>query len=413
MLEVWLADVPAAREPRSGRARTAAVPARLDAPEPRSPTRSSRRSANEADEPRRARREPGRRRRVLAGALGRSSTPARRTTRRDVGARAGGRARLDRASSRRAPAAAPPSAAARSSAASSAGVDALAAAPDVVVKLDADISLRARPLRAAARRVRRRPAARDRERQRACELEDGEWRPRFNTGASVWGAARAYRRGVPRRRAARSRRSMGWDGIDELKAHAARLDDAHAARTCRSATTAAEGERDGSPLDARGPRAAARRTTWATAPGTSSLRALHHARAEPAALGDDLGLRGAPLVPRRPVCADAEVRAELRQRAERCATLRARRREAVGATADERAQSRRRPARLHRRRAPAAARGRCATRGRGYEHAWVVGEPRRAATSSRCSPASGSTTRTRRRPGASRTSSATCCSRGG
>jgi hypothetical protein len=62
-----------------------------------------------------------------------------------------------------------------------------------------------------------------------------------------------------------------------------------------------------------------------------AVRSLHHARREPAALAMVWGYWSAKLG-RRDVCADAEVRAELR-RSQSLRTLAAHRRRAIGATA--------------------------------------------------------------------------------
>jgi glycosyltransferase involved in cell wall biosynthesis len=208
------------------------------------------------------------------------------------------------------------------------GVAALPGTPDVIVKVDADVSFDPdhfeRLLAAFAADATLGIASGN-----AVELEDGEWRPRFNTGASVWGAARAYRAAcleavLP------LERSMGWDGIDELKAH------------LRGWTTRTlvdlpfrhhrgEGERDGAgrwrPWRARG-RAA---HYMGYRPGFLAVRALHHARHEPAALAMLWGY-GAAALRGGEVCSDAEVRAELR-RSQSVRTLAARRRRAIGATA--------------------------------------------------------------------------------
>jgi len=96
------------------------------------------------------------------------------------------------------------------------GVAELEELPDVVVKLDADVSFEsdyfeqllvefdADPRLGIASGL-------------CYELEDGEWRPRHSTKGHVRGAARAYRRDcladvspLPE--------GMGWDGVDELKA---------------------------------------------------------------------------------------------------------------------------------------------------------------------------------------------------
>jgi poly-beta-1,6-N-acetyl-D-glucosamine synthase len=97
-----------------------------------------------------------------------------------------------------------------------AGVAALDATVDVVVKLDADVSFEAdyfeRLLQAFADDDRLGIAS------GVCwEQEDGDWRPVHVTGDHVRGATRAYRAGcldevgpLPE--------EMGWDGVDELKA---------------------------------------------------------------------------------------------------------------------------------------------------------------------------------------------------
>jgi glycosyltransferase involved in cell wall biosynthesis len=50
------------------------------------------------------------------------------------------------------------------------------------------------------------------------EFTRGEWRPRFNTGSTVWGATRAYRWECFQAVLPLEQR-LGWDGIDEIKAN--------------------------------------------------------------------------------------------------------------------------------------------------------------------------------------------------
>jgi glycosyltransferase involved in cell wall biosynthesis len=100
-----------------------------------------------------------------------------------------------------------------------AGLAALGERPDVIVKLDADVAFEPdyfeRVLTAFAADPRLGIAS-----GAAYELEDGEWRRQFMTGASAWGAVRAYRRLclddvdplVER---------VGWDTVDALKANLA------------------------------------------------------------------------------------------------------------------------------------------------------------------------------------------------
>ena len=97
-----------------------------------------------------------------------------------------------------------------------AGVMALASRPDVVLKLDADVSVEANfferllgefqadPLLGIAGGV-------------CLELEHGEWRERFVAGSHVRGATRAYRRACLEDVSPLVER-LGWDGLDEAKA---------------------------------------------------------------------------------------------------------------------------------------------------------------------------------------------------
>ena len=259
---------------------------------------------------RRRRRRAGRRRRSVIRALRgrhagarrgdepRRGSPRRSRRRRSARALDDRRQRLDRTARSRSRASSPREHAwidvalasrataarprrARSSARFTPGSPRCAEPPDVVVKLDADISLEPdyfERLLAASPPTRRSgsPAA------ARSSSSDGEWEQRYVTGSTVWGASRAYRWECLEELLPLEER-MGWDGIDEFKANA---------RGWR--TTAfedlpfrhhrREGERDGTPWRRAPEPGSAPRTTWATAPGTSSLRALWHARREPAAL---------------------------------------------------------------------------------------------------------------------------------
>lgn len=97
-----------------------------------------------------------------------------------------------------------------------AGVDALDVDPDVIVKLDADVSIEpdyfARLLAAFSAEPRLGIAG-----GTCWELEQGAWRPQRTTRDHVRGAARAYRRECFADVLPLAER-MGWDGIDELKA---------------------------------------------------------------------------------------------------------------------------------------------------------------------------------------------------
>jgi len=96
------------------------------------------------------------------------------------------------------------------------GLAALREEPDVVVKLDADVSFSEdhfeRLLEAFDREPRLGIAG------GVCfELEAGEWRPTHVTGAHVRGAVRAYRRACLDD-VSPLEAGLGWDTIDELKA---------------------------------------------------------------------------------------------------------------------------------------------------------------------------------------------------
>jgi biofilm PGA synthesis N-glycosyltransferase PgaC len=203
------------------------------------------------------------------------------------------------------------------------GLEALGDLPDVVVKLDADVSFEPdhfERLLDAFREDERLGIASG----SAWELVDGAWRQQFMTGDSVWGAARAYRRDcLPHVLPLEER--MGWDGIDALKAAVAGwktrtlldLPFRHHRR---------EGERDG------------RRAAWRALgrcahfmgyrPSYQLVRTLHHVRRDPAAVGLLTGYAVA-LLAHEPQCSDRAVIAYLRDR-QRLRSLIVRRREALG-----------------------------------------------------------------------------------
>ena len=131
---------------------------------------------------------------------------------------------------------------------------------------------------------------------------------RHVTGTTVWGAARAYRRECLDDVLPLEER-MAWDGIDEMKAHAAgwhtkTLTDLPF-RHHRE-----EGERDGSRRRARTAQGRAAHYIGYR-PSYLVLRSLHHARREPSALFMIWGYTVA-LVRREPQIADPAVRAQLR-----------------------------------------------------------------------------------------------------
>jgi poly-beta-1,6-N-acetyl-D-glucosamine synthase len=190
-----------------------------------------------------------------------------------------------------------------------AGLSALAAIPSFVVKLDADVTMPIdyfeNLLRVFATETALGIAS-----GVAYELDsDGAWAARQIAPGTAWGASRIYRReclAVIRP----FEESMGWDGIDQLKAE-------RAGWTTRTIDVPfrhhrREGERDG-------PRTSA---GWATQgrgshymgyrPWWLILRALSHARRDPRAVAMITGYFDAA-VRRAPVCPDQGVRELLRE----------------------------------------------------------------------------------------------------
>ena len=153
--------------------------------------------------------------------------------------------------------------------------------PEVLVNVDADISMEPNYFE--------RLLARFDEDERlgiasgsAYELKDGEWRQRFVTGSTVWGASRAYRWECLQELLPLEAR-IAWDGVDEFKANA------------RGWRTIAfedipfrhhrpEGARDGAAWRARANQGGAA-YYLGYRPWYLVLRSLWNARREPAALG--------------------------------------------------------------------------------------------------------------------------------
>jgi biofilm PGA synthesis N-glycosyltransferase PgaC len=204
----------------------------------------------------------------------------------------------------------------------------LAAVPDeadVVLKVDADVSL-GRTYFERLLAVFDEDPALGIASGTCLERSGGGWRPRHTTGTSVWGAARAYRRACLDAVLPLEER-MGWDGIDELKAQA----HGWRTRTLPELTfrhNRPEGARDASPWAAWSLRGRASHY-MGYRPTYLALRSLGRARREPAALGLLAGYARAALR-REPRCEDLDVRARLR-RPQRWRHLRARSREAAGA----------------------------------------------------------------------------------
>ncbi len=209
-----------------------------------------------------------------------------------------------------------------------AGLGALGVLPDVLVTVDADVTMgpdyferlllefeRDETLGIAS--------------GSAWELENGRWRQRFVTGGTVWGATRAYRWACLQDVLPLEARH-GWDGVDELKARA------------RGWTTRtfidlgfqhhrSEGHRDGS-------RWAHWRANGDTAyflgyrPWYLLARAAHQIRRDPAAFGLVVGYASAR-VRRSERLDDAGARAVLRSD-QSIAQLLRRRREALGRSSE-------------------------------------------------------------------------------
>lgn len=191
-----------------------------------------------------------------------------------------------------------------------AGVRAVAerATPDVVVKLDADLSFAPdyfeRLIGAFATDSTLGIAS-----GTCLELENGVWVEQGMGGRSVWGASRAYRWTCLEEVFPLEER-MGWDGIDQLKANM-RGWETRILHDLPFHHHRQEGERDG-----------ARRVAWASAGEGSHYmgyrfpflvaRALRHAREEPSALAMIWGYCAAA-VRREPRCPDEDVRAYLRE----------------------------------------------------------------------------------------------------
>lgn len=187
-----------------------------------------------------------------------------------------------------------------------AGVERLSDRPDIIIKVDADISFEPDYFERLLDEFAADPALGIA--SGTCyERERGEWRPRYVTGVHARGASRAYRRRCLQEVSPLEVR-LGWDGVDELKA------------TVRGWRTRSFSHlrffhhrpvrRDGSTR------------TWIASGGTAhylgyrglyvALRALHHARRNPAALALLWGYAWAALR-REGRLPDPEVRAFLRE----------------------------------------------------------------------------------------------------
>jgi glycosyltransferase involved in cell wall biosynthesis len=188
-----------------------------------------------------------------------------------------------------------------------AGVDALGVTPDVVVKVDADITVdpdyfagllaefEADPRLGIAGGT-------------CYELENGEWVPRHVTGARVRGASRAYRWACLQDVLPLEDRP-GWDGIDELRAAAAGWSTGSFGHL-RFLHHRAVGRRDGS---RRARLFQTGRSTYFAGyrPSYLVLRSLYRARREPIAVAMIAGYVSAAV--RREPRVDAAARAAVRR----------------------------------------------------------------------------------------------------
>jgi biofilm PGA synthesis N-glycosyltransferase PgaC len=203
------------------------------------------------------------------------------------------------------------------------GLEALEELPDVVVKVDGDVSFEPDYFERLLARFASDPALGIA--SGLCLEQEGEtWKPRHVTAVHVRGASRAYRWRclldiLP------LEVGLGWDGIDEIKANTrgwgTKTFTDFSFRHHRSV-----GERDGA-FRAWGNQG---RTSWYLGYRVSYLvlRSLHHARRDPAALAMITGYLVAALT-REPRYDDPAVRLYLR-RYQSFRNLLRRRREALG-----------------------------------------------------------------------------------
>ena len=205
------------------------------------------------------------------------------------------------------------------------GLRALRAPADVVVKLDADLSFEPDYFAVLLAAFEADPSLGIASGSCYEQQADSRWEQQQVTGASVWGASRAYRWACLQDVLPLDE-FMGWDGIDQIKANMHGW-------TTRTLTDLPfrhhrrEGERDGS-----------RKRAW-QAQGHASyymgyrwwyllFRALHHARSEPSALAM-LSTYVNDAIRRAPRCADLDVRTHVR-RTQTLSDLPRRVREATG-----------------------------------------------------------------------------------
>jgi glycosyltransferase involved in cell wall biosynthesis len=190
-----------------------------------------------------------------------------------------------------------------------AGLAALDAPVDVVIKVDADVDFEPTYCEQLVRRFDSDPALGIAS-GTCLELEGERWVRRSKAETTVWGASRAYRwECLPDVLALAPR--MGWDGLDELSVQR-RGYRTEAFTDLPFRHHRAEGARERSGLhhgDAQG------RAAWYMGyrPSYLVLRALYRARRQPTALAMLWGYTAAALR-REPRCEDEGIRATLRSR---------------------------------------------------------------------------------------------------
>jgi glycosyltransferase involved in cell wall biosynthesis len=189
------------------------------------------------------------------------------------------------------------------------GLEDLGELPDVIVKLDADVSFDPDHFERLLAHFDQDPEL-GMASGSCWELAHGSWRQRHVTRGHVWGAVRAYRRAcleavLP------LETGLAWDGIDELRA---------AVKGWRTTTLVDLPFYHYRPEAAR---EASRWRSWASTGSTAhymgyrfsylALRTLNYARRDPAALASISGYVASSLK-RRPRYPDAEVRRYLRRK---------------------------------------------------------------------------------------------------
>jgi biofilm PGA synthesis N-glycosyltransferase PgaC len=189
-----------------------------------------------------------------------------------------------------------------------AGIEALGEPPEVLVKVDADISIEPDYFERLLEKFEADPSLGIASGS-AYELEEGAWRQRYVTGTTVWGALRAYRWECLQAILPLEER-FAWDGLDEFRANSLGWR-THAFEELPFRHHRREGERDGTMWRARINQGRAARYLGYR-PWYLVLRALWQARREPAAFGLIWGYADAVLR-RAPQNADESARAYLRQ----------------------------------------------------------------------------------------------------